>query len=160
MWEYEMNSNIPTGLEYLEDHDDGDARYNFAEVYEMQLKCPAMFFPVFKMQQLIIQNTLGHTYWEWKKRDIIDGKEDRRLEEIERIKREQYSKQKEKERVNDYVVQKRMGIFWYIMPWYRDKVRERIAKIAAISTQMDALEELDSKIKPVVKIKERKRSIV
>lgn len=138
MWDNKVTSNIHVGLSYLDAHDNnGDGRFTFKEIYEMHVRCPQIFYPTFRIQQAIIRYSLGTIYWEWHKRYLIEGQEERKAKEIARLRRAQQLKDS---RVTDDIVQQRMGIAWYLFPWLRQTVRERLVKIAIISAELDAIE--------------------
>lgn len=140
MWDNNLTSNTHTGLSYLDRIDDGDSRYNFQEFFEMHVKYPQLLYPVFRLQQVVIQRTLGETWWEWKRVHLIEEKLETKEKNAARIKQEQIKNEKEALKANDYMVKKRMGISWYLFPWLRDSVRARINKMVAISNEIDQKE--------------------
>lgn len=142
MWDHQVTSNIHVGLAFLDARDNGDGRFTFKDVYDMHIRCPQLFYPTFRLQQAIIRYSFGSFWWEWKKRYLIEGQEERRLKEIERLRRVQQLKDS---RVTDEMVQQRMGIAWYIFPWLRQTVRDRLVKISLITAELDAIDEVVDK---------------
>lgn len=132
-----MTSNIHQGLEYLTLHDRGDGRFKLEDIIEMHNGCPAIFYPAFRIQVSIMRRCFGETWWDWKKNQLADTKEDRRSNAANKLKKEQEEKLKAKEVENDDVVKKRMGIKYYIFPCFRKRERERVARIAAITAELD-----------------------
>lgn len=136
IWGNNFSGNIDQGLSYLDKHDDGTGRFTFEQFYEMQLACPSLLYPSFKLHQNIIRHSFGDIYWDWKKRDIADGYEVREVNEQE-TKLQLSEADDPNHKLNDNIVKKRMGISWYIQPWKRNVFRRKIARIAAITASID-----------------------
>mmetsp|Transcript_16735 Transcript_16735/g.15093 ORF Transcript_16735/g.15093 Transcript_16735/m.15093 type:complete len:282 (+) Transcript_16735:17-862(+) len=143
MWENKVTSNIHTGLAYLDEHDDGDGRYNFNEFFEMHVKGPQIFYPVYKLQQQVMRRSLGELWWDWKKRDLLENIEERKLHEINLLRQQQLQQENQAIHAHDHLVKARMGIAWYLLPWMRKFVRSKVAKIAAINNELDEIENDD-----------------
>lgn len=143
MWHHDVPSNVHVGLNYLEDHDNGDGQFSFEEIVQMHKKYPMIFYPSYNLQVAIQRQTLGEDWWEWKKRNLLETKEERNLAEVNKLRKEQDDAEKEKEKaalaVNDDVVKKRLGIAYYLCPFLRKRAREKLAKIAAITEELDAM---------------------
>ncbi len=142
IWNHEVNSNLKEALSFLDEIDDGDGTFNFKEILSLHAKYPNTFFPIFRLQIQIIQTSLGSRWWENHKAGLVETKEKRKEAEIAALKRKQKEQAAEQESVNDEVVLKRMGYFkFYCMPWLRAQERARIAKIAAIESELDNYKE-------------------
>ncbi len=144
IWNHEVNSNLKEALSFLDSMDDGDGTFNFREIMTLHSKYPNTFFPIFRLQIQIIEESLGSFWWEAHKANLVETKEKRKEQEIADIKRKQKEHATEMETVNDDVVLKRMGIVkYYFMPWLRAQERARIAKIAAIENELDNFKEIN-----------------
>lgn len=144
IWNHEVNSNLKEALAFLDSMDDGDGTFNFREIMNLHSKYPNTFFPIFRLQIQIIEESLGASWWESHKANLIESKEKRKEQEIVDIKRKQKEHAAEMETVNDDVVYERMGFAkYYFMPWLRAQERARIAKIAAIESELDNFKDMN-----------------
>lgn len=135
-----MSTNIMEGLAYLDSIDDGDGAFNFPQIESMQIHYPVVFYPLYRLQVHIIQHSLGETWWENHKANLIDQRQHKRdQEQAELLRKEKAAaKEKDQEIVNDDMLLQRMGMFkFYLMPWLRAKEKARILKIAAIEHDLD-----------------------
>ena len=138
MWNHEVTSNVSDGLLYLDAIDDGDGAFNFAQIESMQLKYPMVFYPLYKLQVHIIANSLGETWWEYHKANLVEARDEIRRKELAELARKEKAAAKDKEIVSDDMILQRMGYFrYYCMPWLRAKEKARILKIAAIENDLD-----------------------
>lgn len=81
-----------------------------------------------------------------KKQNLVEGIEDRKIAEVENLRKIEFDKNLEKERVNDDVIKQHMGIRWYLLPWRRQAERERISKLVAITAELETMENSKSKL--------------
>lgn len=138
MWNNDLSSNVKDGFAYLDSIDDGDGTFNFREVCTLQSKYPNMFFPLYRLQIKIIENTFGEQWWEPHKAILNEQKEKIKEKELAELKLREKEEAEENAVVSDEMIQKRMGIFkYYLMPWLREKEKARIMKIAAIESELD-----------------------
>lgn len=138
IWNNDLTSNLKVALAFLDKIDDGDGTFNFREILTLHSKYPNTFFPIFRLQIQMIEHSLGSVWWENHKAMLVDSKEQRQEQEVEAARRRQREQAAEVEAANDDVVLKRMGpCRYYCMPWLRAKERARIAKIAAIESELD-----------------------
>lgn len=138
MWHHDVSSNVLDGLAYLDAIDDGDGAFNFAQIESMQKHYPIVFYPLYRLQVHIIQNTLGETWWENHKAKLVDERNNKLLAEHAALLKKEKAEAKDKEIVSDEMIKQRMGfIKYYLMPWQRDKEKARILKIAAIENDLD-----------------------
>ena len=139
MWDGQISSNVKDGFAYLDHMDDGDGTFNFKEINELELKYPNMFYPLYRLQVHIIENTFGEQWWEPHKANLADQKHMIRAKELAALRLREKEEAAANEVVSDEMIQKRMGIFkYYLMPWLREKEKQRILKIAAIESELDA----------------------
>ncbi|RYH20180.1 hypothetical protein EON65_24280 [archaeon] len=131
-----MLSNFHVAMEYLHQLDDGDGVLNFKEMCALQSKYPNVFYPIYQMQTAVMQNTLGLYWWETHKVKMAEERQAKKLEELAQLKKKQKAAAKA-ENVNEDMVKKRMGVRYYLMPWKRVQERNRIAKIAAIESELE-----------------------
>eukprot|EP01038_Epipyxis_sp_PR26KG_P007465 gene7465-10176_t len=137
IWHHEITSNVKEAMDYLEKIDDGDGTYNFKEIVQMHQKYPIVFFPVFNLQFQMMKRTFGMNWWTNHKAYIIENKAKMREIELNNLKAKQRNDADALEKVNDEAVIKRMGIKYYLMPWRRAAERIRVAKIAAIESEIE-----------------------
>jgi Ca2+-binding EF-hand superfamily protein len=52
------NATIEQGLEYLDDHDDGDGRFEFFQIKDMHFRFQQLFYPAFRL--LVQVSTKSH----------------------------------------------------------------------------------------------------
>jgi len=118
--------------------DDGDGKYNFRQVSAIADKYPLVFYPLFELQVQMVKNTLGEYWWENQKASVADSREEEQKKELNRLVQEKKHAEKALETANDEVVKRRMGfVKFYFMPWRRSGERRKIAKIAAIESELE-----------------------
>mmetsp|Transcript_25800 Transcript_25800/g.43047 ORF Transcript_25800/g.43047 Transcript_25800/m.43047 type:complete len:272 (-) Transcript_25800:1343-2158(-) len=138
MWNHDISSNVQDGINYLESIDEGDGAFNFLQIESVQLKYPIVFSPLYKLQVHIIMYTLGETWWEAHKANLMDERAEREAKEMAKLVAKEKAEEKEKALVSDEMIRKRMGFLkYYLMPWEREKAKNRILKIAAIESELD-----------------------
>lgn len=146
IWNHDINSNLKEALHYLDRVDDGDGTFSFLEILTLQEKYPSTFFPVYKLQIHIIEHSLGPIWWENHKAFLIDTRERKKAAELSALQKRQRDDARKLEAVNDEMVMKRMGyLMYHLMPWRRQAERNRIAKIAAIESELDNFNKVDKK---------------
>ena len=101
-----------------------------------------LLYPVFRMQNTLIRESLGDSWW--KKKKAIAAEEMR----IERNKMKNLMEvvdEKELERQAELLeVKKFMGpVKYYLMPWKREKVLKKIKKLKKIEAELQAREEFE-----------------
>jgi DNA polymerase III delta prime subunit len=109
----------------------------FHEVTKFRKKYPFAFYPLFRMQTQVQQNTLTEQWWNMHKVNQAEIREIERQKEIakqERLKRES---EQEEAGATVEVLKKRMGIRYYLMPWARAAEEKRLVRIAAIEKEME-----------------------
>lgn len=124
-------------MAYLQEVDNGDGVLNFKEIAALQAKYPNVFYPLYNLQTHVMKYTLGEYWWEMHKANLNDDKDKRKQEEMAQLKKKQKASAKASENVNEEMVKKRMGVKYYLMPWQRAHERSRIAKIAAIESELE-----------------------
>ena len=144
IWNEETNSNIDKALDYLKSLDEGDGRVTFKDLNEMQKSYPQVFFPAYRLVILLMQKSLGEEWWEGKKREYVEKRDEaRRLEDM---KRDAAAKDVEREEAKQFeeMVKKKMGINYYLMFWERGKARSKVRKIQQINKQLEAIEKKEA----------------
>jgi hypothetical protein len=132
VWENSTNSNVNLGIKQLDRYDIGDGRILFKNIRELYDKYPMMFYPVFRLQNEVMETSLGVDWWELKKREVREEMEYQLRVQEQRERARAAQAKKEEERFNEEVVIKRMGVMkYYCCPWQRKRERARVAKIAA-----------------------------
>ena len=74
IWNHRINTNVKTGLEWLDKFDHGEGMVSFPQLYATQRKFPMVFDPLYQLQVNIINNTLGEVWWESHKANLSDIK--------------------------------------------------------------------------------------
>jgi hypothetical protein len=133
-----MNTSVWEAFRYLDRNDD-DGTFSFAEVYDISQRFPYTFYPIYRLQQQIMKNTLGTFYWEWQKSSLHEFLSAERIREQARLREQQESAKRVLETMNEEVIRRRMGLLYYLMPWDRAKERRKIARIAAIENELDEI---------------------
>lgn len=144
IWNDEINSNIGKAVDYLKSFDEGDGRITFKDLNFMQKSYPSVFFPAYRLTTRIMQTSLGEEWWEVKKRELIEIRDEKKR--IEQMKKEAAVKDVEKEeaRQMEELVKKKMGVMYYLKFWERDKARAKIKKIEQLNKQLEALEKKEA----------------
>jgi Ca2+-binding EF-hand superfamily protein len=142
MWNNEVDSNLQVALDYLKSLDDGSGKITYKDLLIMQKSYPSSFTPMYRLLNRIMSTCFkgGETYWEEKKLVLVEEREQkRRIEEMKK-KAAQASIEAEEKRQFEEMVQKKMGIMYWLMPWTREAARSKVKKIQAINKQLEALE--------------------
>lgn len=146
MYYDQVTSNIHEGLNWLDENDRGDGRYNYADIWTMHIKYPNLFYPAFRIQTNIVRETFGEQWWNIRKAELIDTKEERRLKALKDLKKQQEDAAKTKDSDVEIAVKRKMGILYWIFPCGRDKERKKQTRIAAISAEMEKQMEQEKKV--------------
>jgi len=144
IWNEETNSNIDKAVDYLKSLDEGDGRVTFKDLNEMQKSFPQVFFPAYRLIILLMQKSLGDAWWENKKREHVEKREE--VRKMEQMKLEAAAKDVEREEARQFeeLVKKKMGINYYFMFWSREKARSKVRKIQQINKQLEAIEKKEA----------------
>ena len=145
MWDHEISSNLTKAIDYMRTRDAGDGRVNFKDVLAVQSKFPSIFYPAFRIQDMVIATSLGERWWEIKKLEIAEKLALAKKMEDMKKNRQKADLEREQNRLNEEMVKKKMGWKYYVMFWQRDKARKQIAKIAAINKQLEEVEAAQKK---------------
>ena len=143
MWDHSETSNLNMGIDYLAAiAGEGDGRVDFLDLLDMQKKFPNVFYPAYRIQSEVVRTSMGHAWWDNKKILMREKIEKDKALALRRLKDKAASAKKEAEAAesNEDLVYNRMGFFsYYFMPWRRAAMRIKIAKIAAISAQLESV---------------------
>lgn len=139
IWHHELSQNINLSLEYIDEElDEGDGRINFKDFMKLHRKYPQTFYPAFELQLQIMRATMGEGFWENRKAALKDGAMEKEAAEKARLRQAALDAKKANESQNEIMVKKRMGVRYWIMPWAREAERKKVAKIMAITSDLDA----------------------
>ena len=136
LFKHDINANVKKAFIYLEEIDD-DGTFIFNEVCMLGEKYPYVFYPLYQLQTQIINRTLGEYWWETHKALVHSDIQDEKAREIALLQKKQKDAAEALESMNEEVVKKKMGVKYYIFPWMRKKERQRIARIAAIESELE-----------------------
>lgn len=124
-------------LEFLETIDDNGV-YNFHEVETLRTRYPGIFYPIYEFQMHMVANTLGETWWENHKAFIAENRLAKEKREANLLKKEKKEREKQSQLVSDEMLQKKMGLKYYFMPWTIARERQRLSRIAAIEHDLES----------------------
>lgn len=84
----------------------------------------------------------GVEWWEHKKLELTDNVLEKRLAAEAKTKSRQKATKDAEGGANDSLVRSRMGVWYYLTPWRRERARKMIERIAAIDSALEAEEKL------------------
>lgn len=146
IWNNEINSNIKTAMGYLDEIDLGEGTFNFKEIMSLNNKYPNVFYPLFRLQIVIIKSSLGETWWDKHKAHLTAQKRRKREKELAALKAKLKQEANANQLFDDELVKKRMGYFKFtFMPWLREVERNKLLRIAAIEDELMGGMETDNK---------------
>lgn len=126
-------------IDFLENQDNADSSvYNFRQVELVAEKFPSLFYPVYKLQIHIIENTLGQYWWETHKAKMRDLQEAQRQRELAAMEKKKKAEEVDDEASTIELLKKRMGIKYYLMPWMIPVERKKLNRILAIEKDLDS----------------------
>jgi Ca2+-binding EF-hand superfamily protein len=137
MWDHTTTSNLMMAIEYMHSRDLGDGRVNFHDLVAVHYKYPSVFYPAFRIQATVIATSLGESWWNDKKTEVTEKREQEARMELMRKNKKSADLAREQERLNEEMVMKKMGWKYYVLFWQRDRARRQIAKIAQINKALD-----------------------
>lgn len=139
MWGGIKTSNLGYALDYLDELDGGDGRVMYSDIVSIHGKYPFVYSPAFALQQEIMRFTgLSIQFWEDKKKVLIDLNADLKNAEIIRIKKQKEIEAQKEFLKMEVLVKQRMKWKYWVLFWQRGKERNKIAKIAAITAELEA----------------------
>lgn len=136
IWHHKPYNNVTDALSYLQTIDE-DGVYIFQELALLRTRYPLVFYPIYQLQQHILNHTLGESWWNEHKAQLLDAKflkEKKEKKLTERLKKE---KKAALESVGDDMLRHRMGIRYYLLPWTIPQERKRLAKVAAMEADLE-----------------------
>lgn len=134
------NSTIEQGLQYLEDNDDGDGQFEFYQIKDMHFRFQGLMYPAFRLIVQMRRASFGERWWETKGFHRFDARIYEKLQAERAALALSKKNAKDAEMANEDLVKRRMGITYYLTPWMRKNVRNQIARIAAINTELEKKE--------------------
>jgi hypothetical protein len=130
---------LKEAIDFLENQDNADSSvYNFRQVELVAEKFPSLFYPVYKLQIHIIENTLGQYWWETHKAKMRDLQEAQRQRELAAMEKKKKAEEVDDEASTIELLKKRMGIKYYLMPWMIPVERKKLNRILAIEKDLDS----------------------
>lgn len=102
-----------------------------------------LLYPVFRMQNTLMRNSLGQTWWKKKKMIIA---EEMRIKRSKMQNQEETVDEKELQKKQlELEVKRYMGVFKYhLMPWKREKFVKKVLKLRKIEAELQAREEFEN----------------
>lgn len=124
-----VRGNVKASWQLLEFKGD---QIDFEEFSKIHNAFPRLFEPAFRLQQLMIVHTTGELWWNTKKREVQDLKEEADLK-IAKNKAKKEAKRKEKK---NRVIRRNMGLLkYYFCACYRDFYDPASAHIAHLTAE-------------------------
>jgi len=116
----EANANVLKAMHQLDTNSDG--KIDFKEFRQLNGNFPQVLFPAYRMQEHMMENTLGTKFWKEQK-IMFDNKRKGVLilEEKERLKKEKEEKQKERKKLR-----KIMGWRYWLCPCKRKAFMKKL----------------------------------
>lgn len=136
IWRSRPYNNLYDALEYLSSVDE-DGIFVFHELESLRTLYPNIFYPMYQLQQHIISNTLGESWWTLHKAALFDQKLAKEAKDTKAAERLLKEKRAALETVNDEILRRKMGLRYYLFPWAIAKERARLTKIAAIEADLE-----------------------
>lgn len=87
----------------------------------------------------MVANTFGQYWWDNHKIHLKENVEEEKMREFEAMERRKRDNEVNDEMANLRLVKARLGIRYYLMPWLIPGEKKKIAKIAALEKELDAL---------------------
>ena len=137
IWNNQPYDNVDRALLFLQEIDE-DGSFSFEEVMQLRDKFPQIFFPVYKFQMHIINHSFGELWWETHKFLMREERRLRAIREVQEQERQKKSREKALSAVNDELLRRKMGIFYYLTPWKIANERSRLSKIAAMEQELES----------------------
>lgn len=126
-------------MDFLENQESEDTTiFNFRQIELISEKFPSLFYPVYKLQIHIIENTLGTYWWETHKAKMRDAKEAQKQRELEALEKKKKDEEEDDEAATMELLKKRMGIKYYIMPWLIPVELNKLNRILAIEKDLES----------------------
>ena len=122
LWANKPNSNCKIAMEKFDTNKDG--KIDFAEFNSMNTQYPQLLFPAYRMQENMMENTLGMVWWKKKKESLMnERKNERRASERLRLK-----ELKRQRKIQQREVKHKMGALqYYLCFWKRQKYLAQVA---------------------------------
>ena len=95
-----------------------------------------MFYPIFRIQIEVINNTLGEDWWVNKRFQLKESIIDKNKLYAQIQDKKNKEKLKHERMQTDALVKKKMGIYFCLLPWKREEERFKLSQIAALCDQM------------------------
>ena len=114
-----LQGNLASALESLDYNQDG--KFEFHEFKQMHKQFPQVLYPAFRLQQIMMDNICGSTWWNKKKGRLAMEKE----EAIRKDREERIAQARKLEVARQKQIKKHMGALkYYLMPHKRAKYDE------------------------------------
>lgn len=120
------NANCKLALDKFDTNSDG--KIDFNEFTALNAKYPMLLFPAFRIQDSMMANTLGETWWK-KKKVMLEGERSRKESMDSKLKMKELERQRKQ---NRRILKRRMGFKYYLFFWRRRKVLAQIAAEEAL----------------------------
>ena len=127
----EANANVLKAMHQLDTNSDG--KIDFKEFRQLNGNFPQVLFPAYRMQEHMMENTLGTKFWKEQK-IMFDNKRKGVLilEEKERLKKEKEEKQKERKKLR-----KIMGWRYWLCPCKRKAFMKKLNPVGVDDSDDD-----------------------
>lgn len=138
IWNHEAPITLQEALCYLDNHDESQSEiYSTGLINTVVRKYPNIFYPIYKLQIQMIENTLGQYWWDNHKAAMHEAIEEEKQRQLEEMERRRKADDMTDEVATLRVIKKRMGIRYYLMPWLIAGEKKKLARIAALESELD-----------------------
>ena len=120
------NANCKLALDKFDTNSDG--KIDFDEFKALNAKFPMLLFPAFRIQDSMMNNTLGESWWK-KRKIMLEGERSRKESMDSKLKMKELERQRKQ---NRRILKRRMGFKYYVFFWRRRKVLAQIAAEEAL----------------------------
>lgn len=121
-----------------------DGRVGFSEVKELHKHYPMLMYPAFRMQNTLMRESLGDSWWKQKKVMVaeemrIHKSKMHNVDDDEKNEKELAKQELELE------LKRMMGpIAYYFMPWKKERYLKKIKKLKKIEAELQAREDFEN----------------
>lgn len=138
-----VKSNARKGLEYIDKSQREDGRIGFLDLVDLHKQYPMLLYPVFRMQNTLMRETLGNAWWAKKK--VAVAEEARIKKNKSKIADAEMDDVAIAKKEMELEVKRVMGqVKYFLLPWQRESVRQKINKMKKIEEELIKREEFEA----------------
>jgi hypothetical protein len=139
IWNEDAPITLKEALSYLEDQDETQSEiYTMRQIEKIVSKYPGILYPVYRIQIQMIDNTMGHYWWDNHKAWLKEKQQEQQMRALQDLEQRKKHATSNEETAALEMVKARMGITYYLMPWMIKSEMKKLAKIAAIEKELES----------------------